>query len=137
MNDREFAKFVETAGGEVAIRVILSGTSTLVTLTMTGMLYQSVESGIVAGTTQTQAGATALTKMINEIATCANANDGVKLVTAAIGAQQTVINNGVANLKIWPASGDDLGAGVDTAITVPPGSKSRFDAWSNTKWKVG
>jgi len=136
IQDREYQKFVEDAAGDVAIRVLLSGTSSLVDLTLSGMFYQSVAAGLTASITQSQ-GQQALTKIINEISTCANAGDVVTLMSAAAGAVQVVINNGAANLQIFPASGDDCGAGVDTAITVPPGAKIRFDAYDATNWKVG
>ena len=136
LDTREFAKFVADASGDTAIRVLLSGTSDLVDLTLTGMLYQSVETGITAGTTQTQAGATALTKMLNIVATVATANDGVKLMSAEAGAQQKIVNRGANNLKIWPFLGDDLGAGVNAAIVIPPGAKIMFDAEDVTTWSV-
>lgn len=134
LDTREFQKFVEDASNETAVRVLISGSPTLVDLILTGMFYQSVATGITAGTTQTQAGATALTKMLNIVATVGTANDGVKLMSAAVGAIQTIKNRGANNLKIWPASGDDCGAGVDTAITIGVGAKIRLEAEDATTW---
>jgi len=122
--------------GRTAIRVLPYGSPTLVNLILTGMFYQSVEPGIVAGTTQTQAGATALTKMLNIVGTVGTANDGVKLMSAAAGAMQKVVNRGANNLKIWPFLGDDIGAGVNLGIVIMPGAKISFDAEDVTTWSV-
>ena len=136
LDTREFAKFVEDLLGRTAIRVLPYGSPTLVNLILTGMFYQSVEPGIVAGTTQTQAGATALTKMLNIVGTCANDNDGVKLMSAATGAMQKIVNRGAKNLKIWPFLGDDIGAGVNNGFAIAPGAKIMFDAEDATTWSV-
>lgn len=135
IHDREYQKFVEDASGDVAIRVLLSGASALTDLTLSGMLYGSVEAGITASGTQSQ-GQGALTKMLNQVSTVGTANDVVTLMSAAVGAMQTVINDGANNLQIFPASGDNLGAGVDTSIVIPPGATVRFEAYDATNWKV-
>ena len=54
-------------------------------LTISGALYKSVGNSITAGATQTQAGATALTKDINRITVSATDGNGVKLPTAVAG----------------------------------------------------
>jgi len=128
ISDREFSKFVADAAGAVAVRVKFGSGGQSFTF--------SVTAGITAGTTQTQAGATALTTMINEVSTVGTANDGVKLKTAVAGDMQVVINNGANNLKIWPASGDNLGAGVDTGIVIGPGANITFMAYDTTNWET-
>ena len=128
--------FTTDSSGNDALRVVISGIQTLVDLTITGMVYQSVATGITAGTTQTQAGATALTKMLNIVATCATDNNGVKLMSAVAGARQTIVNRGAKNLKIWPATGDNLGAGVNLGISILPGAKITFEAEDVTNWSV-
>lgn len=95
----------------------------------------SVSAGITASTTQTQ-GQMPLTENINEIATVANANDTVTLPVATIGRRILIINNGANTLQIFPASGDNLGAGVDTATTLASGSNIDFAAYDTTNWET-
>lgn len=102
---------------------------------LTGFNQASVTTGIVASTNQTQ-GQGALTREINVVATCANANDTVTLPAAVAGRTCVVINNGAQVLQIFPASGDNLGAGVDTATTLAAGSNRRFVAYDSTNWEV-
>jgi len=93
-----------------------------------------VTSGITASTTQTQ-GQQPLTSTINEISTVANANDTVTLPTAKIGLTAVIINNGANTLKIFPASSDNLGAGVDTSTTLASGSNVTYRAYDITNWE--
>ena len=98
-------------------------------------IFNSVESGITASTTQTQ-GQQPLTKHVNEISTCANANDTVTLPAAAIGKYCVVINNGANALRIFPASSDNCGAGVDTQIALASADMAIFWAYDATNWKA-
>ena len=69
----------------------------------------SQTSAITAGSTQTQAGATALTSTINIVDTVGTAGDGVALPSAKAGMRCTVVNNAAVNgVAIWPASGDQI-----------------------------
>lgn len=100
----------------------------------TGMIVKnSVETGIAASTTQTQ-GQQPLTKNINEVATVANANDVVTAPSAYAGADIYITNNGANTLQIFPASGDDLGAGVDTSVTLAAGSSVHYVAIDGITW---
>lgn len=65
----------------------------------------------------------------------ANANDTVTLPTAVTGLRIVVINNGANTLRIFPASGDNLGAGVDTATTLASGSNVVYQAYDATNWE--
>ncbi len=98
-------------------------------------LQRSVTATITASTTQTQ-GQGALTADVNEVATVANANDTVTLPSAVAGMEITVINNGANTLKIFPASGDNLGAGVDTSTTLAVGSNVTYASYNATNWEV-
>jgi hypothetical protein len=100
-----------------------------------GLEVNSIEAGITASTTQTQ-GQQPLTKNVNEVATVANTNDTVTMRSAIAGICQVVLNNGANTLQIFPATGDDLGSGVDTAVTLPSGSNRRFCAYDATNWEV-
>lgn len=100
-------------------------------------LVRNRVSGITASTTQTQGAATALTSDVNEVSTCANAGDGVKLRTilsSTLSNRQLVINNGAQSLNIYPASGQDLGQGTDTAVALPSGASALFESYSVTQW---
>lgn len=93
--------------------------------------------GIVAGTTQTQADGFALTKQINEVSTVANDGDTVVLPTAVAGDTCIVINNDSAEaLRIFPFSGDDLGAGTNVALSIDlaPGAVATFLAYDANNW---
>ena len=91
--------------------------------------------GITAGTTQTQ-GQVPLTANINEVATCGNTNDVVTLMTAVAGYEIFIINNGAETLQIFPASGDDLGAGVNTSTTLAAGSNLTLVSYDATNWET-
>ena len=94
----------------------------------------TVTAGITASTTQTQ-GQQPLTAQLNEVSVVANTNDVVTLPAAVVGRVGTVINNGANTLQIFPASGDNLGAGVDTSTTLASGSNVTFAAYNATNWE--
>ncbi len=97
---------------------------------------QSLTAAITASTTQTQ-GNGALTSDVNEVSTVANANDTVTLPTAPSYSRTVIIiNNGANTLKIFPASGDNLGAGVDTSTTLASGSNVRYTNYNATNWEA-
>lgn len=95
----------------------------------------NVTTGITASTTQTQ-GQGAITTEIAVVATVANANDTVTLPSAEPGVPCFVVNNGANTLQIFPASGDNLGAGVNTATTLAAGSNRKFVAIDTTNWET-
>jgi len=101
-----------------------------------GIVKNSVTSGITASTTQTQ-GQQPLTNDVNEVSTVANANDVVTLPSATSYSRSIVIiNNGANVLQIFPASGDNLGAGVDTSTTLAAGSNVRYTNYDATNWEA-
>ena len=106
--------------------------STRVDNFMTGT--SQLATGLTAGTTQSQAGGLALTSIINDVTTVANANDTVVLSTAAANDRITVYNNGANVLRIYPAVSDNLGEGVDTFTTIDPGQFGVFTAKDATNW---
>lgn len=97
-------------------------------------MKRTTAAGLTASTTQTQ-GQGALTADINEVATVANANDVRTLPAALAGRHCLVINNGANTLQVFPASGDDLGAGVNTSTTITSGSRKLFVAYDTTNWE--
>lgn len=102
--------------------------------TMNTALIRKTVAGITASVTQTQ-GQGALTGEVNEVSTCANVNDTVTLPAAIAGRMCLVINNGAQTLQVFPASGDNLGAGVDTATTIVTTSRKLFMAFDSTNWE--
>lgn len=101
---------------------------------MVTSLTRSTAAGLTASTTQTQ-GQGALTKDINEVSTVANANDVRTLPDAIAGRSCLVINNGANTLQVFPASGDNLGAGLNTSTTIASGSRKLFVAFDSTNWE--
>lgn len=97
-------------------------------------LRRKTTASITASTTQTQ-GQGALTADVNEVSTVANGNDTVTLPGAQAGSIIYIINNGANTLQIFPASGDNLGAGVDTSTTLATGGHAVFVAYDTTNWE--
>ena len=68
----------------------------------------SVANAVTAGTTQTIAGGTAITKRITRVTTVANAGDAVTLPRAYAGDRRTVMNKGGGNsLNVFPGVSTD------------------------------
>jgi hypothetical protein len=91
--------------------------------------------GLVAGTTQTQAGATQLPWGMSQTGTCANVNDGVRMPSAR--SEQDVIhtNDGAFTEQLWPDFGDNLGAGVNIPVTQAAGVTNHWIAIDDTNWR--
>ena len=102
------------------------------------LIARDVNAELTASTTQTQGGGLALTAEVNEISTCANADDTVVLPTAVAGLKIVLLNNGVQQMRIFPASADNLGAGVDTAdaTALAAGSNRVYVAYDATNWEI-
>jgi hypothetical protein len=94
-----------------------------------------VHAGLTAANPGNQ-GDAALTTDINEVSTVSVANNGVTLPSAVAGIEIFIINNGANTLEIWPASGDNLGAGLNTATTLASGSNVTFVAYDATNWEI-
>ena len=99
-----------------------------------GNKLQAVTSGITAFATGGQASAIALTSGINEISVCATIGDSVKLPTAVAGLTVSIINNGATACDVFPFSGDDLGAGVDTAASLAIDAGITYACYDSTNW---
>lgn len=96
----------------------------------TRLLRVSSDSGITASTTQTQ-GQQPLTANVNEISTCANPGDVVTAPALKAGMSLTVINNGASTLSVYPATGENLGAGVNTAVSVTTSTVAKWECYSD------
>jgi hypothetical protein len=86
-------------------------------VTVTGYVNKSLTTSITAGSTQTQAGATALTKDVNIITVSGTDGDGVKLPTAVAGSEILIINSDAAQtIQIWPNTDDTIDGGSANAV---------------------
>ena len=104
-------------------------------LTENGGILQTHQTtaGITADTGSSQ-GDGALTSSFNEISVCANAGDAVTLPTAAAGQKVTIINNGANTCDVFPASSDNCGGGVDTAVSLAAGADITYFAYDATNY---
>jgi len=98
----------------------------------------SNETGITAGTTQTQAGATALTKEFNTVTVVGTNGDGVKLPTAAAGLKVRIYNNDSAQyLRVWPNTSDAIdgaSANAQDGNVIFAGGWREYIAYDATNW---
>lgn len=99
------------SGGAAALNFDTSQNATFV-----GFAQNSVTAAITASATETQ-GQQPLVSEYNEVST-AGANDVVTAPAAVAGRRFCVFNNSANTIQIFPASGDNVGAGVDTATTL-------------------
>jgi hypothetical protein len=90
--------------------------------------------GLTASVTQTQAGGLALLSSYNEIATVANSGDALTAFGVKEGDRLVVVNNGVESLQLFPAVGDNIGGGVDAAISIDSGDTAVFIGRDATNW---
>lgn len=95
--------------------------------------HKSFETGITASTTHTQ-GNGALTAALNHISTVVHHDDTVTLPAVSEGDEVSIINSGASQLQIFPASGDDLGNGLNAAITLAAGTQKSFFGIDDTHW---
>ncbi len=96
---------------------------------------QPTNGAVTASTTQTQ-GQEPLQYGYNDITVVANTNDTVTLPSAAAGRSVWITNNGANTLQIFPASGDDLGQGDDTATTLASTSNIEFRCITAPDWEI-
>lgn len=117
---------------------------TYTNMTLSGLLFESNANGITAGTTRTQAGATALTKEVNRVDTSTAVSagttlgDGVALPTSTAGLDVTVINNTANIITVYPlnASGDQInGSGANAGVPIPPGDVAQFECAVAGDWR--
>lgn len=112
-------------------------------------LAGEITTGITAGSTQTQAGATALTTQINFVSTVGTDDDGVALPKAVKGRMVWVKNDDAGqDIQVWPAydtsasagTGDSVAGGTaDAAWTtsIGEGASVMFVAVSGTTESAG
>jgi len=110
--------------------------------TMTGPLNVTTTDSITAGTTQTQAGATALTAEINRVTVVGTNGDSVALPTAVNGKTCTIINADAAqSLQVWPGAtfSDTIDGGAANAVdanSLAFGESRTYKAVGTTNWST-
>ena len=100
-----------------------------------GWIVHTVDAGIVASVTQTQAGGTSVTGERVEVLTVANSNDAVTLPTASVGRDCFIFNSGINTLQVFPAVSDTINnLGVNLSVTIAPNTGFIFSAVDATGW---
>ena len=94
---------------------------------------KGVAMGLTADVGSVQGG-NALTFEINEISTCANPGDATTLPAAVAGLEITILNNGASATDVFPAAGDDCGAGVNAAVSLAAGANITYLCLDGTTW---
>jgi len=81
-------------------------------------------------------GGSPITTSFVVVSVCANAGDAVTLpATFQAGTQVKIKNNGAQSCDVFPASGDNLGAGADTQAALASGASITYIAiTSNATW---
>ncbi len=101
------------------------------------LIDNEIHTGLTASVTQTQAGGLQILSSNNEIATVANNGDAVTLPVARAGRIIEIINNnGVFAMQVFPAVGDNLGAGIDQPKILDQNTAVTFRAIDSTNWRV-
>lgn len=85
----------------------------------------SVANALTAGTTQTIAGGTAITKTMSRFTTVANSGDAATLPAATVGERRYVFNKGANSLNVFPNASTEvinaLSAGAAYALAATKG----------------
>ncbi len=97
---------------------------------------KTVTAGITAAVTTVGQGAGALTSDINEVSIVASTDDVVTMPPATAGKEITIINNGANTLLIYPALGDNLGAGINVGRQLESSESVELVAVNSTNWHV-
>ena len=115
--------------------------ATGLTFTGTALLAETALSGIAAGTTRTQAGATPLLQEVNRIDTSTAPaagtilGDGVLLMPSVSGLDVTVINNTANIITVYPNGTDSLnGQGAGVGLPIPPNCVEQFECPIAGSW---
>ena len=124
--------------GSDQLSLIAGGVSGLLLREINGGVIQvpDAEVALTAFATGGQANATVLNQSNNVIATVASTGDSVKL--PSIFETNSVVfikNDGVNAADVFPSTGDNLGAGTDTAVSLAAGESISFIATAaSTTW---
>lgn len=116
---------------------ILNGQINFSNLSLTGLFSESSTDGIVAGTTQSQAGATVLAAELNKISTVATAGNSVRLPPSFSGASIFVENAGANPLQMYGSANDTInGVAGATGVSQMPNSVAIYTCYTAGAWFV-
>lgn len=101
----------------------------------TAPLKRTTTDGITASTTQNQ-GEQPLTSDFNIVDVVAFDDDVVTMIAATAGGTCRIVNDGANRLQVFPASGDDIGNGVDASLAICANSVASFIARDDTTWTL-
>lgn len=110
--------------------------ATVTTLTATGLVTESLATGITASVTQTRAGATALARQVNNVTTVANSGDAVKLPAATVGQSIVIFNSGANPASVFPNGASDTidGGAGGAAVTLTNAKRAVFVCIAANTW---
>ena len=90
---------------------------------------------VTAGTTQTQAGATALTASTVAVTTVTAAGDGVRIPSGEIGDSIEICNLGTLRCMVYPPTGERInGLATNDGFALMPATAVRVKKFSATRW---
>jgi len=130
-----FLDVTETATGS-GVKNVLDlqvASSGIFSVSNTGLHTQKINAGLTADAGSIQGG-TPLTSTWNEVSTVGTIADSVTLPLAIAGQKVTIFNTAANALDVFPALGDDLGAGVDTAASLAGGANITYLAIDAITW---
>ena len=96
----------------------------------------TLATGITASATQTQVGATGLTRNINIVTSAGTTGDSVRLPDAVAGLTVEIVNTTGYQLNVFPASGDIVGVGssANANVTLQGYYMAHCIAYDSTHW---
>lgn len=107
---------------------------------LTVNIVNSQIDGVTAFAGGGQSNATILDHTCNIIDTCATINDSCKLDTGTVGNIREVFNYGANDMKLFPATGEQLfngtsGLGINVSITISAGGGFKFRCFSTGNYR--
>lgn len=127
-------RFATPVAGSLATRLTIRKTGDVAL--DTGSLITTVTSGITAHAGGGQGSAVQLTSELNVVTVVASAGDSVKLPAAEVGKTITIVNVDAGEAcDVFPYSGDDIGAGANTAISLAAGAKRTYHCYDTVNWR--
>ena len=102
--------------------------------------WDSLTAAITSGSTQSQAGATQLNTIINQVTVSGTDGDGVKLPPAVAGTFCIIANDDAAQtIQVWPATDDSVDSEAANAVdpsTIKAGGGRIYYALNATNWRT-
>lgn len=115
----------------LAADIMRGGTSAGTALAINGQANVT----ITAGTTQTQAGGTALTTSVNVVTTVTTSGDGVTLPNAMIGDSVDILNLGANTCTVYPPVGGRINQlATNAGFTLAANTAVLVQKFTATRW---